>query len=58
MQSLTRAHETSKMIDRTAIEDMICELEETIIALQGRPGNDSAIEQLQSQIESLKLKLE
>lgn len=36
------------------VEDLIAELEEVVILLQGRPGNGEAVDQLRRQIQNLK----
>lgn len=45
------------MIDSKEIEDMIAELEESVIILQNQPGQHIVVEQLQQQINTLKSKL-
>jgi polyhydroxyalkanoate synthesis regulator phasin len=39
------------------VEDLIAELEEAVILLQSRPGNDEVVDQLRRQIQSLKDKV-
>lgn len=46
------------MLDSKEIEDMIAELEETVIILQSKPGNHEAVQQLQRQIDTLKQRVE
>jgi len=41
-------------MERSVIDDLIAELEEAIAGLQSRPGNDSVIAQLQTQIDTLR----
>jgi len=44
-------------MDAKAIEDLIAELEESIILLQGKPGNYEAVKSLQTQVETLRERL-
>ena len=41
-------------MERSVIDDLIAELEESIASLQSRPGNGDVIAQLQTQIQSLR----
>jgi hypothetical protein len=41
-------------MQRSVIDDLIAELEESIASLQSRPGNDDVIAQLQTQINTLR----
>jgi hypothetical protein len=43
-------------MDSKELDDLIAELEESIILLQGRPGNHQAVASLEEQIKSLREK--
>ena len=45
------------MLSSKEIEDMIAELEESVIILQSQPGQHQVVQQLQQQINTLKSKL-
>jgi hypothetical protein len=46
------------MLSSKELEDLIAELEETVIILQSQVGQHNAVEQIQRQIEALKKRAE